>query len=262
MNAGTDNASLDAAWQILLALVFAGGLGGLVRSIIEDTRTDNVITLPVTRQTVALGWVGDALVGGCAAIVAYTFFNVLGATPGQTVAPDIVRLAGFGIASGYAGARILNAMLDKFPQEKLDLLAAKQDALRLYDAGKYSMAAKKFREIVAADPSDIQSKANLALALSYMGEDGVKEALSLLGEVVKAEPKNDEAWYNIACIRAVARYRHFSDQEVFDALRKAFEINPDWKSYLKTDKDFNRFRAPPSEEYKSLTGDTATKPLD
>ena len=263
MDTESTAATLKSAWQILFALMCAGGLGGIVRAIVENARTENVITLPVSRRTLALGWLGDALIGGCAAIVAYNFFNVLTASQSSATAPEFVRLAGFGIAAGYAGARILNAMLDKFPQQKLDRLAAEQEALRLHSSGKYAMAARKFRELLAADPSDQQTRANLALSLSYTGDEGLKEAIALLDEVIKAEPKRDEAWYNLACLRAVAKHRSYSDEEVFEPLRKALELNADWKSYLAKDVDFDRFRTSPAHaEYQALSGDTATAPLD
>ena len=263
MDTESTAATLKSAWQILFALMCAGGLGGIVRAIVENARTENVITLPVSRRTLALGWLGDALIGGCAAIVAYNFFNVLTASQTSATAPEAVRLAGFGIAAGYAGARILNAMLDKFPQQKLDRLAAEQEALRLHSSGKYAMAARKFRELLAADPSDQQTRANLALSLSYTGDEGLKEAIALLDEVIKAEPKRDEAWYNLACLRAVAKHRSYSDEEVFEPLRKALELNADWKSYLAKDVDFDRFRTSPAHaEYQALSGDTATAPLD
>jgi hypothetical protein len=247
---------------VLLGLFLTGGAGGLVRAIVEDTRTENALTLPFSRKTVALGWFGDALIGGCASIVGYTFFNVLGTTTPSTTMPDIVKLAGFGIASGYAGARILNAMLDRFPERKLNLLAAKQDALRLHESGKYLFAARRFREILSQDPTDLQSKANLALSLSYTGEDGIKEALTLLDEVVRTDPKNAEAWYNIACMRAVATFKNFSHDEVLQPLKKAIDLDADWKQYLATDKDFNRFRVSPSiDPYVSLTGDKSTSPI-
>ena len=258
MAASGNTVPLVETCRILLALVLSGAMGGFVRAIVEETRTDNNVTLPFSRRVVALGCTGDTLIGACAAVVGYTFFNVLGSTS----APEVIKLIGFGIASGYAGARILNAMLEKFPQQKIDILASKQEAFRLFDAGKYPMAVRKFREILTMDPSDIQSKANLALSLSYTGEDGVKEALSLFDEVTQADPKNDEAWYNTACIRAIATFRKFTDQEVLEVLRKAIDVNADWKAYIKSDKDFNRFRqTPPLAEYQAISGDEATQPI-
>lgn len=254
--------SLDCgAVPILVDLSVAGGIGGLVRAIVEDTRTDNELTMPFSRKRIALGWLGDALIGGCAAVVGYTFFNVLSASA-STAGPDIVKLAGFGIAAGYAGARILNAMLDKFPERKLDLLAARQEALRLYGSRKYALAARKFRDILSQDPSDLQTKANLALSLSWTGDDGVREAISLLEDVLKADPKNAEAWYNLACIRSVANFRQFSDDEVLEPLRKAIELDGTWREYARSDDDFDRFRhAPPCAAYLALTGDDASSPI-
>ncbi|HEX8987687.1 MAG TPA: tetratricopeptide repeat protein [Rhodocyclaceae bacterium] len=249
---------MNAEVFVLTVLFGFGGIGGIVRAIIEDSRTENSVTMPFSKRLLALGWVGDLLVGGAAAIVGYTFFDMLGTGTGDKI-PGTVKLAGFGIAAGYAGARILNAMLDKFPERKLDLLAAKQDALRLLQSHKYLLAARRFRDIVAQDPSDVQARASLALALSYTGEDGIREALELLDKVVADDPNNAEAWYNLACIRAIATFRQFSDDEVLTPLKKAIDLDPVWAQNLKTDKDFNRFRtAQPNVPYQKLTGDLAT----
>lgn len=253
--------ALPLFWEMLTALGASGAAGGIVRAVVEDARTANIVTLPFTCRQVPLGWFGDALVGACAAVVGYTFFNVLGDPSGELHAASI-RAVGFGIASGYAGTRILNAMLEKFPQEKLDILAAKQEALRLIDSKKYGLAARKFREVLARAPEDVQAKANLALALSYTGPQGEAEAVRLLEEVVRIAPGNDEAWYNLACIRAVLSNPHCLDESVLDALEKAINLNEDWRAYVKTDSDFNRFRRPDAcARYQQITGDTLTKPL-
>jgi Flp pilus assembly protein TadD len=73
-------------------------------------------------------------------------------------------------------------MFERFPQENIDILSAKQEAIRLFDSGKLGLAARRFRDILARAPEDAQVKANLALALSYTGPEGEREAIWLLEE--------------------------------------------------------------------------------
>ncbi|MCU7374205.1 hypothetical protein PEC18_26065 [Paucibacter sp. O1-1] len=218
--------------------------------------------MPFKRKVWNLGFLGDMLIGGCAALVGYTFFNSFGNGYVPSKDADIVKLVGFCIATGYAGARILNAALEKFPDKRLTKLELQQEAVRLHDAGKYDLAARKFRQALELNPEDLQTKANLALSLSYLGDAGAQEALKLLAEVVETKPTDSEAWYNIACIRAISTKPVFSDDAVLDPLRKAFEISSSWKQYCWTDEDLDRFRIPGGHSaYRALTGDEAVVPL-
>jgi len=252
----------NVPWDFMAVLFLAGSLGGVVRAIVENDRTENCITIPLWNKQVALGFAGDVLIGGCTSLVGYTFFNVLTSSQGgaETIT---VKLVGFGIACGYAGTRILNAALDKILagkvaaiEKKAENANLKADAVRFYASKQYAQAAKIYQKIVDSDPSDSAAKLNLALSLSYTGAPGEEQALKLLEELVASNSRNSDAWYNIACIRAVATFKKFDANDVLTPLKKSLELDPSLKDYPSKDEDFDDFREEGNSAYAELTGDT------
>jgi tetratricopeptide (TPR) repeat protein len=75
-------------------------------------------------------------------------------------------------------------------EEKLDALWKQSD--KAFHAGNYPRAVNFHRQIVAIDPTDVESYSNAAWLLWSMGKGN--DALAFLQKGIKANPKKAEMW--------------------------------------------------------------------
>jgi cytochrome c biogenesis protein CcdA len=121
-----------AVWALLLIIFGAGVVGGTINALISD----NGFALPTrTEGILRPGWLGNAFIGGVAAVVSWSLYGplagmpIVAATGGKSIATGDLTLAAIGgaILVGVAGARWLSNEVDKKLLRAAGLEAAKKN---------------------------------------------------------------------------------------------------------------------------------------
>lgn len=97
----------------------------------------------------------------------------------------------------------------------------KQQAEFLHDKSQYEEAVKTLRKLVKASPDDMNLRLALAESLSRTGDEGIDEALNVLGEVLEEMPQSSEAYR----MRAQLYIEQDQNDKAIEDLSKAIQIN-------------------------------------
>ncbi len=117
--------------------------------------------------------------------------------------------------------------------------------LLLFRNGKEEKAVPCLEKATEKKPDLIN--AHLALSSIYLGAKKYKECIAHCRVIIRYEPKNDTAWYNIACASAMTGNK----KEALSALKKAVELLPSNKKLAKDEKSFEALKNMP--EFKTIT---------
>ncbi|MES2469977.1 MAG: hypothetical protein V4675_21985 [Verrucomicrobiota bacterium] len=233
-------------YHLVAALIVGGGFGGFLAAF--GSSSLHQLSLPHTDGRWSLGFIGDILIGVGSAIAAYALLtNVL---PPDKTAPDYaIRVAGFGLATGFAGLKIMRKVSLDFLKEKQDSLSSDLTVVRLVERGRdelnkkrYASAVDTFEKALALSPHDIESKLLYATALSFKESSQHKRPVKLLKEVIASQPDNSKAHYNMACIMAL-NTPEYTMAEIFDSLEQAVALDTDYAMYAKGDPDWDALRS-------------------
>jgi hypothetical protein len=101
-----------SAWSVLLVVFGAGVVGGTINALISD----NGFVLPRRMSGILRpGWLGNAMIGGVAAVVSWSLYGPQSARSILSWSSDSLPLSAFGgaILVGVAGSRWLSNEVDK-----------------------------------------------------------------------------------------------------------------------------------------------------
>lgn len=93
----------------------------------------------------------------------------------------------------------------------------------LLQRGAYSQAVNSFRQVLAAEPDYFEAQFNLGFAYLQWGGDHLPDAVRELKKAIKMQPRNSDAWSNLA----IAYENLGKSNESMDALAQAVSCNPD-----------------------------------
>lgn len=117
--------------------------------------------------------------------------------------------------------------------------------LLLFRSGKTDKAVPYLKKAAEKKPDLIN--AHLALSSIYLGAKKYKECIVHCTVIIRYEPRNDTAWYNMACAYAMTGKK----QEALSALKKAVELLPSNKKIAKDENSFEALKNLP--DFKTIT---------
>lgn len=117
--------------------------------------------------------------------------------------------------------------------------------LLLFRNGKTDKAVPYLEKAAGKKPDLIN--AHLALSSIYLGAEKYKECAAHCRIIIRYEPGNDTAWYNMACAYAMTGKK----QEALSALKKAVELLPSNRKIAKDEKSFEALKNLP--QFKAIT---------
>lgn len=133
----------------------------------------------------------------------------------------------------------VNKALEISPDSKFALVYKAQILIKL---GKYEDALKLIEKAQSIDYTfGLHEKAYCLLELKRFDE-----AIEVLNEIIEANPNDARAYYNRACAYSL---KNEQDKAIYD-LKKAIELNIDYKFMAMDDKDFDNIRE--NQEFKKL----------
>ena len=221
--------------------------------------------MPWTGRQIEIGFLGDIFVGMAAGNAVFFFaaslFNVKldGVTlDGATPVSDHMRIITLAMLSGFAGIRALSAMSSKVLEkissldERVDQIEKSEkisEVLRQADmllSQNPDQAMALYGQVLSLNPANRQAMIGKSKALRRLAR--LKEAIEILTEIIKDDPKAERALYNRACYKNLSG--SYKKEEVLDDLKKAIALFPFYRQYALADPDF-----------KSLSEDVEFKKL-
>ena len=93
----------------------------------------------------------------------------------------------------------------------------------LLQRAAYRQAVQSFRQVLAAEPDFFEAQFNLGFAYLQWGGDHLPDAVRELKKAIKMQPRNSDAWSNLA----IAYENLGKGGDATDALSQAVALNPD-----------------------------------
>ena len=265
----------------LVLLIFLGGAyGGTVSGILRDRSYK--IQWPGGHKF-DMGFIGDALVGGAAAI---SVFAIAGSLLNIDLtklneAGEFLKVLAIAIVSGFGGISVLQNLSDNLLKsieekvdqqvERVDQLDEQVELIKLQeqiesikhqerisefvrtadfytDNQKYEEALMFYNQALTIDPKNPKALINKGAVLKRMGK--VQEAYDIVNQIIDRDPNHQKAWYNRACYGCLLGH---DKADVIRDLQKAISLFPQYKVIAANDQDFSRLINEP--EFNSLTED-------
>jgi tetratricopeptide (TPR) repeat protein len=108
--------------------------------------------------------------------------------------------------------------------------------ITLRNMGRVDEAMKACEEILAKDPNNTGALSGKALCLSNSGR--YDEALVIFSHLLQSAPEQSDSWYNQACTYALMN----KASKAVQSLRKAIDLDPQYKSLMRMEPDFELLR--------------------
>jgi tetratricopeptide (TPR) repeat protein len=241
---------LDFLKCVFPAYLGAGFFGGLI----------NGLNPPADKQAGSSdGVLVSGLTGAAASIaVLIVVVNMLEKFDASMPPKTYLSFWSVGMVSGFMGMRFLNLMSDFLGSRlgeisrQMGQISQQNRALPLLDMANtayrsedYNKALTYYNRAIQADPESTEAKIGKAKCLYYLDNDKslYKEALSIVDNVLAAEPDNDHALYQQAAI--LLKLKPAETKLVLDILEKADRINPAIGKNAQTDPRFSELQANP-----------------
>ena len=239
---------------LLLGLVIGGGsVGGLVRSLVEDSGSGYRLRWPSPQGSDGtvwnLGWVGYSLVGALVALVVMALLprNVLfqadflisaidTVLDGNSSTPILFRSAGFimavSLVAGFVGIEVLNwaaakvrktvnATVGQAIKPKVQVLEQEVEVLR----AAVALRDERFGQalyLLAPILNDLEASKSLrarayGIAANVHRElKSIPNALTHVDHAIELNPEFSEAYYNRACYRWLSQEKDAIDEVLSD----------------------------------------------
>lgn len=238
---------------IFSTIVISGGFGGFVFGL--HTGNAYKLRLPITGKTIELGFVGDILVGIAASV---TIFFVAGALFGLQVKENFtnecfIKMVALGVVSGFAGIRVLTGMSSKLMEriseidERIDQVEKVDRIAELIRQADFLLSNNPDRAKIIYDKAlliDSKSEpAKIGLAKSLRRLNRIKDAISILSEVIELNPNAERAYYNRACYKHLSQ--EYNKEDILRDLQKAVSLFDFYREYALDDVDFKDLREDP-----------------
>jgi tetratricopeptide (TPR) repeat protein len=241
---------------ILAALWLAGMMGGVGSGLV--TPTSLCLKIPLSGGNLKLGFIGDAFIGGIAALAAASIFATFNIDIEPITAKRIFGLIAFGIVTGFTGERLLRRLSTQLLEKLQDRVGSierqaqcferRMRGYELLEQKRLREAEVEFKEALKLEPADPLSLIGLGKVQVRVGAP--EEAIISLTRLLRFHPDNARAYYNRACYLCVSP--NTLKQEVIKDLTEAIRLQPEYARNAQTDKDFQSLWNDP--DFMSLVG--------
>jgi tetratricopeptide (TPR) repeat protein len=195
-----------------------------------------------------MGFTGDIFIGIAASL---TIFFAAGAMFGlkldNPITVDLfIKIVALGVLSGFAGIRLLSGMSSKLLEklsemdDRLDKVEKSDKISELLRQADFLLNNNPDRALIIYDKALIIDPENepalIGKAKALRRQKKLGEAIDLLSEIIKRNPKAERAYYNRACYKNLSN--NHSKEEALADLRTAISLFAWYHDYAQDDKDF------------------------
>ncbi len=230
-----------------------GAVGGFVGRIVDRSRAPNTVELP-NGKSVPLGFFGDMIMGGVAAVIGYYFLSLAGdivkSSAFTTTQASPLSLCAIGAIVGAGGRTVIvtirRSIMAKISQvdEKVETLERRREfdkAVSLgnqnYERGAYDLALLHYQHAHKLFEDTPEPVLNQAKCYRQMGQ--IKRAITLCREERLKHPSDLRAAYNLACYMTL---EGGSEDEAIDLLRWVVDQAVEYQNLIDLDSDLASIR--------------------
>lgn len=242
---------MTSLFQIILIIVVSGIIGGFISGMFS--RGFYKIRLPFSGQLIELGIFGDLMIGGVAGFILLIFMSSI-SIPQIDLdkvalsTKDLFTIVFLGLIAGFSGIKIVRGVSKKLIKDiedqgkKIDEMSDKAKIRKTIDEGfllvndengDFNYAIRLFTHLLKTNPKMIDALLGRALGLKRIGN--INEAIATLYKVIKINPNQRHANYNLACYKNLSE--DFTTKQSLEHLEKAIEIFDGYKLKAKNDLD-------------------------
>jgi tetratricopeptide (TPR) repeat protein len=184
-----------SAWSALLVIAVSGFFGGFV----DGLRTIRTYSLRFGTHSWDLGSLADGLVGMAAAIAIFAFAESIfsGVTSKPSVqAWDLVKIAAWGVLSGYAGTKLLDDLSSKAIRRMIQEETSKEVAKQKTEAGDAKSSIDDARQLWTEYLTKIRSSSKGQP--DEVAENLLERSIAKYKAVLQQDPLNSDAQNGLA----------------------------------------------------------------